>query len=148
MSDDISTEWTGHELVDVNGEKIGTVEDVRFGDATGGLKWLVVKTGLFGGKKVLVPAEDLRATEDKLVAPYLKERVKDAPAVDEDQTFTLDQERHICAYYGLDYVSKFGSPDEGCEPHGDGAAAASAEEPSKASQPVRSTLGSPLPQSV
>jgi len=37
MADSISTEWTGHDLLDINGEKIGTVEDVRFGDATGGL---------------------------------------------------------------------------------------------------------------
>jgi sporulation protein YlmC with PRC-barrel domain len=114
MSDDISTEWTGHDLLDVNGERIGTVEDVQFGDATGDLKWLLVKTGLFGTKKVLVPAAEVRAAKDALVVPFDKERVKDAPGVDDDQAFTEDQERSICAYYGLEYVSKFGSPEEGC----------------------------------
>ena len=88
--DDISTQWTGHDLLDVNGDKIGTVEDVRYGDATGGLKWLVVKTGLFGTKKILVPAGEVRASEDALVVPYAKDRVKDAPGVDVDETFTTE----------------------------------------------------------
>ena len=110
----ISTEWTGHELRDVNGEKIGTVEDVRFGDATGGLKWLLVKTGLFGTKKILVPAGDVRATEDALVVPYPRDRVKDSPGVAESDMLTADEERNVCAYYGLEYVSEFDSPVEGC----------------------------------
>ncbi len=112
--DDISTQWTGHDLLDVNGEKIGSIEDVRYGDATGGLKWLLVKTGLFGTKRILVPAGEVRATEDALVVPYTKDRVKDAPGVDEKEMFTTEEEQNMCAYYGLDYVSAFGSPDEGC----------------------------------
>ena len=93
MTEDISTEWTGHDLLDVNGEKIGTVEDVRFGDATGGLKWLLVKTGLFGTRKVVVPAAEVKATEDALVVPFTKDRVKDSPGVDEDEAFLEDEER-------------------------------------------------------
>jgi sporulation protein YlmC with PRC-barrel domain len=114
MTDEISTEWTGHDLLDINGEKIGTVEDVRFGDATGGLKWLLVKTGLLGTKKVLVPAGEVRATEDALVVPFTKDKVKESPGVDEDEGFTPDEERSICSHYGLEYVSEFGAPEEGC----------------------------------
>jgi sporulation protein YlmC with PRC-barrel domain len=95
MTDSISTERTGHDLLDVNGEKIGTVDDVRFGDATGGLKWLLVKTGLCGTKKVLVPAAEVRATEDALVVPFTKGRVKDSPGVHEDEVFTEDRERNV-----------------------------------------------------
>ncbi len=112
--DEISTQWTGHDLLDVNGEKIGTVEDVRYGDATGGLKWLMVKTGLFGTKRVLVPAGEVRATEDALVVPYTKDRVKEAPGVDEDALFSPEEERNVCAFYGLEYLSSFGAPTEGC----------------------------------
>jgi sporulation protein YlmC with PRC-barrel domain len=114
MADDISTEWTGHDLLDINGEKIGTVEDVRFGDATGGLKWLLVKTGIFGTKKVLVPAAEIKATEDALVVPFPKDRVKDSPGVDDSDAFTESEERNICSYYGLDHVSAFDAPVEGC----------------------------------
>lgn len=35
MTEEISAQWTRHDLLDVNSERIGTVEDVRFGDATG-----------------------------------------------------------------------------------------------------------------
>ena len=127
--DDISTQWTGHELLDVNGDKIGSIEDVRYGDATGGLKWLLVKTGLFGTKKILVPAGEVRASEDALVVPYAKDRVKDAPGVDVDETFTTEEEQNMCAYYGLDYVSAFGSPAEGCADAESEAGASSPEPP-------------------
>jgi sporulation protein YlmC with PRC-barrel domain len=132
-TDVISTKWTGHDLLDVNGDKIGTVEDVRFGDATGGLKWLLVKTGLFGGHKILVPAGEVRATEDALVVPYTKERVKDSPAVDEDEVFSSGEEQKICAYYGLEYVSAFDSPTEGCLSAGGEDAVLSPEPPGQAS---------------
>jgi sporulation protein YlmC with PRC-barrel domain len=127
--DDISTQWTGHDLLDVNGEKIGSIEDVRYGDATGGLKWLLVKTGLFGTKRILVPAGEVRATEDALVVPYTKDRVKDAPGVDENEMFTTEEEQNMCAYYGLDYVSAFGSTAEGCADAESEAGVASPEPP-------------------
>jgi sporulation protein YlmC with PRC-barrel domain len=130
--DDISTQWTGHDLLDVNGEKIGSVEDVRYGDATGGLKWLLVKTGLFGTKKILVPAGEVRATDDALVVPYTKDRVKDAPGVDENEMFTTKEEQDMCAYYGLDYVSAFGSPAEGCADAESEAGVSSSEPPAAA----------------
>ena len=114
MADGISREWTGHDLLDINGEKIGVVEDVRVGDATGGLEWLVVKTGLLGTKKVLVPAGEVKDTDDALVVPFPKDRVKDSPGVDDSVAFAAEQERQVCAYYGLEYVSEFGSPVEGC----------------------------------
>jgi sporulation protein YlmC with PRC-barrel domain len=128
---EISTEWTGHDLLDVNGEKIGTIEDVRYGEATAELKWLLVKTGLFGTKRILVPAGEVRATEDALVVPYEKDLVKDAPGVNEDQMFTEDQERRICRFYGLDYVSGFGSPTEGCAGAGEEGAALSPQAPER-----------------
>lgn len=135
MAEDISTEWTGHDLLDINGEKIGTVEDVRYGDATGGLKWLLVKTGLFGVKKVLVPAGEVKATEDALVVPFTKDRVKDAPGVDEDEAFTPNEERTVCAYYGLDYVSAFDVPEEGCVGRDDAGALEASPVPAGQSPP-------------
>jgi sporulation protein YlmC with PRC-barrel domain len=132
---EVSTVWTGHDLLDVNGEKIGTIEDVRVGDATGGLKWLLVKTGLFGTKNILVPAGEVRATEDALVTPYTKDTVKDAPGVDHDKALSEDEERQICAYYGLDYVSAFDSPVEGCADDASEGDVASPEPPETAGQP-------------
>ena len=88
MADGISSKWTGHDLLDVNGEKIGVVEDVRVGE--------------------------VKATDDALVVPFPKDRVKGSPGVDDSAAFSADEERQVCAYYGLEYVSEFGSPVEGC----------------------------------
>ena len=111
---EISTKWIGHDLLDVNAEKIGTIADIRMGEATGGLKWLVVKTGLLGTKKILVPAGEVRDAEGALVVSFTKDRVKDAPGVDADKIFADVEERKICAYYGLDYMVSARAPAEGC----------------------------------
>jgi hypothetical protein len=93
--------------------QIGTVEDVRFGDATGGLKWLVVKTGLLGTKKILVPAGQVRATEEALVVPYPKYHVKDSPGLEESEVLTVEEERKIWLTRP-EHVSEFGRRKRGC----------------------------------
>jgi sporulation protein YlmC with PRC-barrel domain len=111
---EISTRWIGHDLLDLNAEKIGTIEDIRLGEAAGSLKWLVVGTGLLGAKKILVPAGEVRATDDAIVVSFTKDRVKKAPGVDADKLFSDVEERKVCAYYGLDYIESRRSPAEGC----------------------------------
>lgn len=109
----LTPQWTGRDLIDLNGDKIGTITDVRYGDIAGGLTWLVVKTGLFGSKKILVPANDIRSTEDGLVVPYTKDRVKNAPQLENDEVLTGGEETELCTYYGLEYST---TPlGEGCE---------------------------------
>jgi sporulation protein YlmC with PRC-barrel domain len=111
---EVSTRWTGHDLLDVDGSKIGTVSDVLLGDVTGGLKWLVVETGLLGSKKVLVPSTDVRTSGDDLVVPFTKDRVKKARGIDRDENISQTEERELCIYYGLEYVSSETPPVEGC----------------------------------
>ena len=113
-NDGLEAQWTGHDLYDLNGDKIGTVEDIRVGDMTGGLKWLVVKTGLFGTKKVLVPAGEVRSSADRLVVSYTKDRLKSAPDVRDELAPTTAEEQNLCTYYGLDYVWLPTEPVEGC----------------------------------
>jgi len=110
----VTTQWTGHDLLDLNGDKIGSITDVRYGDVAGGLTWLVVKTGLFGSKKILVPANDVRSTEDGLVVPYTKDRVKNAPQLENDEVLTGGEETELCTYYGLEYSTTPLAPGEGC----------------------------------
>lgn len=122
MADDksLDTEWTGHDLFDSNGEKIGTIEDVRYGEFTIGLKWLVVESGLFGWKKLFVPATDVQSVDDRLVVPYTKDQVKDAPGFKDNDTLTEPEEQDLCKYYGLDYVASQFEAEEGCvEPEGE-----------------------------
>lgn len=106
--------WTGHDLFDLDGQKIGTIEAVLHGDATGGLNWLVVETGLLGTKRIFVPTGEVRRSGDRLSVPYTKDRVKDAPKVEDDLVPTEAEKSKLCRYYGLQYVASAGGPDEGC----------------------------------
>ena len=40
--------WHGRDLIDRDGDKIGSIGDVYLDDQTGQPEWLTVKTGLFG----------------------------------------------------------------------------------------------------
>jgi len=107
--------WIGLDMYDVDGDKIGTVEDVRYGEATGDPTWLIVETGLLGLKKIFVPAGEVRSSGGRLSVRYTKDRVKDAPKVDDDAALTEGDKGKLCRYYGLQYVRSADEPAEGCE---------------------------------
>jgi len=113
-NEQLETQWVGHDLYDVEGEKIGTIEDIRFGELVDNLKWLVVKTGLLGVKTIYVPAGEVRSSAGKLVVSYSKDRVKDAPHVKDELVSLPSVEEKLCTYYGLDYVRSTTAPAEGC----------------------------------
>ncbi len=110
-----ATQWTGHDLYDLDGNKIGTIEDVRYGDVTGGLQWLVVETGILGAKKVFVPALEVRRSGDRLSVRHTKDRVKDAPRVENIEALGPPDEAKLCRYYGLQYGGATPQQSEGCE---------------------------------
>jgi len=112
--DELETEWTGHELYDQSGEKIGTIEDIRVGELVPNLKWLVVKTGLLGTKRVFVPAGEVRSSGDRLVVSFDKDRVNGTPHVKQELASLPAVEEKLCRYYGLDYVRSTTAPAEGC----------------------------------
>ena len=106
--------WTGRDILDADGDKIGTVDDVRYGEKTLGLTWLVVKSGLLGTKQILIPAGEVRREGEHLVVPYDKDFVKHAPEAEHDEYMLEEEEQQVCAYYGLDYVSSLSRAEEGC----------------------------------
>jgi len=98
--EDVQT-WRGMTMVDPDGDKIGTIEDIFLDRQTGEPEWAAVKTGLFGLKRSLVPITDAEATDDNQVrVPYQKEQVKDAPKVDPDGELSADEERKLWEHYG------------------------------------------------
>jgi uncharacterized protein YrrD len=113
-NDELETQWTGHDLYDEAGEKIGTIEDIRFGELVPNLKWLVVKTGALGAKRVFVPASKVKSSGGKLVASYGKRKVKGTPHVKQELASLPAVEEKLCTYYGLDYARSTTAPAEGC----------------------------------
>ena len=47
--------WIGRKMVDADGDKIGTIENVYMDRHTGEPAWAAVRTGLFGRKQTLRP---------------------------------------------------------------------------------------------
>jgi uncharacterized protein (TIGR02271 family) len=86
-----------------DGDKIGKVGQVYFDDVTGQAAWVTVQTGLFGTKETFVPLDQANMTDDGLVIPYAKDRVKDAPSMEVDHHLSQAEEQELYRYYGLDY---------------------------------------------
>ena len=81
--EDVQT-WRGKHMVDPDGDKIGTIEDIFLDRQTGEPAWAAVKTGLFGRKHTLVPIRDAVTQDDEIRVSFDKEQVKDAPNIDPD----------------------------------------------------------------
>ena len=114
-SDELKGQWTGHDLFDLEGDRIGTVEDVVYGGATGDPGWLVVGTDTPGADKILVPIAEVRRAGDRLSVPHTKERVAGAPPVKDALALTEGDKGRLCRYYGLQYVASADEPAEGCD---------------------------------
>jgi uncharacterized protein (TIGR02271 family) len=100
--------WIGHDVYDVDGDKIGEITDIYYDDVTQRPEWLTVKTGLFGSKKTFVPLQGSTRhgeNDDDLQVAFDKDFIKDAPKVDVDEHLTPEQEAELWQYYGYDYAS-------------------------------------------
>src|SRR3954467_12540755 len=67
-----------------DGDKIGKVGQVFLDDQTGKPEFVTVNTGLFGTKETFIPVQAATFNGDRLVLPFSKDKVKDAPNVDAD----------------------------------------------------------------
>jgi uncharacterized protein (TIGR02271 family) len=98
--------WHGRNLIDRDGDKVGSIENVYLDDETGQPEWLTVKTGLFGTRETFVPTAEARAEGDDVRVPYEKAHVKDAPNVDADGALSQEEESQLYRHYGLGYSER------------------------------------------
>jgi len=88
-------------MVDADGHKIGSIEEIYVDRQTGEPEWAAVKTGLFGTKHSYVPIADAEPTDDdKIRVPFQKEQVKEAPKVDASDELSPDEERQLYEHFG------------------------------------------------
>ena len=117
----------GSTVRDSTGDKVGKVGQVYLDDTTGQPEWVTVRTGLFGTRESFVPLAAARVEGDELVVDVTKDRVTDAPKIDEDGHLSEEQEAELYSYYGVS-PGAFGQdtgPTEGY-PTADGYAATDA----------------------
>jgi uncharacterized protein (TIGR02271 family) len=94
--------WQGRTMVDRDGDRIGTIQDLYADDQTGQPEWALVNTGLFGTKSTFVPLAQASQRDDDVQVPYHKQLVKDAPRVEADQHLSQAEEQQLWRHYGLD----------------------------------------------
>ncbi len=95
--------WRGMNLVDRNGGKIGSIEEIYEDTDTGEAEWALVHTGLFGTKSTFVPLRDASAQGDGVSVPFEKSQVKDAPGIEREGELSRDEEQRLYSHYGVDY---------------------------------------------
>ena len=95
--------WQGRTMVDRDGDRIGTIDNIYVDDQTGQPEWALVNTGLFGTKSTFVPLAQADSSGDDVQVPYDKQLIKDAPRVDPDGHLSEAEEQELWRHYGLDY---------------------------------------------
>jgi uncharacterized protein (TIGR02271 family) len=89
------------DVYESDGSKIGSTGQVYLDRQTGEATWISVKTGLFGAKETLVPLEKARVTNGRIVVPYGKDQVKNAPRIEPDDELSPAEEEDLFRYYSL-----------------------------------------------
>jgi hypothetical protein len=89
----------GKEIVDLNGEEIGSVEGVYYRSLSGDPEWLATSSGMVDKKRVLVPLDGATIGEQVSLA-QAKAEVEAAPEI---EALTLDEDTEMTLYghYGV-----------------------------------------------
>ena len=96
--------WRGRELVDTDGDKVGTVEELFRDQDTQQPEWAAVRTGLFGTKLSFVPIEGAEPAGETVRVPFSKAQIKDAPKIDDsDGELSQQEEAQLYEHYGMSY---------------------------------------------
>src|SRR5215510_2958417 len=96
-------DWRGQEVVDLNGEKLGKLEEIYYDGETDEPTFAAVKTGLVSKSLTLVPLAKASVGRDYVRVDRAKSEFKKAPSYDTDAELSLNDEAATFAHYGLDY---------------------------------------------
>jgi len=92
----------GRTAVDPSGDKIGKIGQVYLDDSSGQPAWLTVSTGMFGTRQSFAPLSGAVSDGDNVRLAVTKDRVKDAPNVDDDGHLSPEEEQALYDYYASD----------------------------------------------
>lgn len=97
------SQLAGATVQDESGDKVGNVDQIYLDDDTGVPSWVTVTTGWFGSSQSFIPLEGARLDGDEVRVAHSKDKIKDAPRVDQDGDGHIErsQEDKLYSYYGL-----------------------------------------------
>ena len=99
-----SKELNGYTVLDLNGEAVGTVDDLLFDDLAWVMRYLVVDLGVWlPGRKVLVPPGALEQPDwgggVSFPVKLTKAQIERGPDIDADQPISRQQEEALHDYF-------------------------------------------------
>ncbi|MGH7640740.1 MAG: PRC-barrel domain-containing protein [Candidatus Dormibacteria bacterium] len=97
------TEWRGDDVVDIGGEKIGTLEVVYYDAETDEPLFLGLKAGLLPPHLTFVPVAGLSVGKHRLVTDQAKSVVRSAPTIGLADELPEDLEPKIFEHYEIPY---------------------------------------------
>jgi hypothetical protein len=97
-------DWRGHEVIDVDGNKIGELEAVYVETGTDQPSFATVKIGLPTRQRlVFVPLAGAKVGPGHVRVAHTKKQVKGAPSIDTDGELLATDEEPVFAHYDLPY---------------------------------------------
>jgi uncharacterized protein (TIGR02271 family) len=112
-------DFRGRTLVDRDGEKIGTVDEVYTDHEAGQPEWALVHTGLLGMKRSFVPLRGASPGGEHVRVTVDKQAVKDAPGVEAEQELSEAEEQRLFEHYGVPYTTEGSTTAHGVAGDGD-----------------------------
>lgn len=98
-------DWRDYDVVDVSGDKVGSLEAVYFDTATDSATFATVQIGIPGRRRlVFAPLIGAVVAPKYLKVQFDKKTIKDAPSIDVDGELTTEAEPTVFAHYGLPYT--------------------------------------------
>jgi PRC-barrel domain len=99
-------EWRGKMLLDLDGEKIGKLQDVYVDVETDEPQFGTVKEGLIGRHLTFVPLGGLKVGPDDLQVAVSRQQVKDAPNIEQHgEELSQADESALYHHYELNYTA-------------------------------------------
>ncbi len=86
---------------DREGERLGAVTEVYINDTTGQPDFVEVAHGLFGMDSSIVPLRGHRLDGEDLQLAFTRDRIKDAPDIDDESHLSDEEQEHIICHFGL-----------------------------------------------
>ncbi len=97
-------DWRGKDLVDRDGDKIGTLQDVYVDTTSDEPMFGSVKEGLVSKHLTFVPLQGATASPNEIAVTVSKEEVKAALNIDQGAELDAHQEGELYHHYGINYV--------------------------------------------
>jgi membrane protein len=95
-------DWEGQTLLDREGKKIGTIQEIYLVEETGRPEWALVNLARLGSRTTLVPLAGARPVDQGIRAGYEKAVVSEAPPIDGDPEPSEQEVAALYRHYGLD----------------------------------------------